>query len=51
MWIAIDRFSRICESDLSDKNEPGFLPSCSRVNTTVRLHHQNSYKTLREKSK
>ena len=29
----------------------GILPSCNRVNDTIKLHHYDSNETLREKNK
>ena len=41
-WSAIDRLSIIWKKDLADKIKHNFIPSSSRVHTTIWMHHMDA---------
>ena len=47
-WTVIDRLAIIWKSKLSDKIKRNFLPSSSRVNSTIWMHHRDADEAYRE---
>ena len=50
-WTAIDKLSIIWKSDLTDKMNSQFLPSCGRVDTAVSMHYLDANKTAGEEAR
>ena len=49
-WTAMDSFSVIWKSDLTDKIKRSFFPSSGRVDTVIWLHNMDANKTYGEKA-